>query len=95
LHALLCRFETERVLYNGDHSFDSTFTEKQSQPFLFPISLCEQSAKENTPILYCNGVTPIQLKELVPDLLIGEMFSAKIPYSALKIGNLLGSGGDS
>eukprot|EP01102_Stenamoeba_stenopodia_P017855 TRINITY_DN6460_c0_g2_i1.p1 TRINITY_DN6460_c0_g2~~TRINITY_DN6460_c0_g2_i1.p1 ORF type:complete len:885 (+),score=141.31 TRINITY_DN6460_c0_g2_i1:70-2655(+) len=67
--------------------------ENQTKPFLFPVSLCEEHAKENRPIVYCNSVTPIPLKELVPDLLIGEMISCKIPYSDLKIMEQIGSGG--
>eukprot|EP01103_Thecamoeba_quadrilineata_P007901 TRINITY_DN17723_c0_g1_i1.p1 TRINITY_DN17723_c0_g1~~TRINITY_DN17723_c0_g1_i1.p1 ORF type:complete len:1221 (-),score=174.69 TRINITY_DN17723_c0_g1_i1:174-3554(-) len=67
--------------------------ERMYDPFRFPLSLCENAARNGKPFVMCYGVRPIRIDTLVPDISMAGVQTAMIDYKQLIIKNKVGEGG--
>eukprot|EP00007_Cunea_sp_BSH-02190019_P005553 CAMPEP_0174232408 /NCGR_PEP_ID=MMETSP0417-20130205/2700_1 /TAXON_ID=242541 /ORGANISM="Mayorella sp, Strain BSH-02190019" /LENGTH=2427 /DNA_ID=CAMNT_0015310457 /DNA_START=88 /DNA_END=7371 /DNA_ORIENTATION=+ len=63
------------------------------EPFMFPLSVCENAAISGKPFVLCNGQRPIRVDTLVPDIAMSEVASALLDFGELRRDRRIGKGG--
>jgi hypothetical protein len=73
------------------HCIEEDFEE----PYLFSLEECETYAVTGKQFINCRqqGLTPVSLDRLVPDLTLKDFDGSKISYAELEVGDPIGEGG--
>ena len=56
------------------------------------IKECEEAVKAGSSVVYCQGVVPVRLEKLAPDIALAALSDKKIEYSQLKIQSEIAKG---